>query len=682
MNRDNVISNLENNQIRSLFSQAYTANIAIFAVGLLIIVAFIYAEETAYLIPFITFLFLALACRLLITYYATKSTDNNLNKFANYYVIASFFVGLDFTLFNIIYYDLWDYELRNFLTVLSLGIITAAVGSLSVWLKSYLAFSLPQILSLVAVFVLNESYFVAFTVIIFSVFMLKIAMNFNSKFKEGSLLIYENIKLISKMEDEIGFRTKAQFDLEKHHLELESIVKERTAELEDINESLNTEIGIRNGIEKQLETLAYYDDLTKLPNRTLFIENIKTSLQQSKRNESLLGVLIVDIDRFKNINDSHGHQVGDKLLISIANRLKEILRDSDVIARNGGDEFSILIENMSDAKEPYAVANKIIDMINEKFDIDGHNIHIGASVGAAMYPLDSDDVYDLIKMADTAMYEAKKLGLNNFQFYSSAMSDEITDRLILENSLHTAQDNNEFFLVYQPQVNALTQETIGFEALIRWNSPVFGVISPFKFIPILEETGLIYSVGEWVILEVIKFIKAGKSYNKKVSINLSALQCGVTNYSSKIKKIIIDSEIDPKLLEFEITETVLIREFSQTEMFLTDIHNLCCTIALDDFGTGYTSFSYLTKLPIDIIKIDRSLITDIHNNKNLQDIVRAIVTMSESLNISNVFEGVETTNELHAVKELNGLIIQGYFYSKPLEEYQVLEWFNNDVKSS
>ena len=644
--------------------------------GFLVAAAFIYAGEKDYLLLFVSILIISVGVRVLLTYYVNKNLGIDLEKFARYYVIACLFLGLNFSFFTLVHYGVEDNELRIFMTIINFGLITAAIATLAVWMKAYIAFALPQIFALFAVYVLKDNLFVALSTIIFSALMLKVAKNFNTKFKESRLLIDENINLISGMEKEIQDRKKAQLDLENHKTKLEEMIQERTKELEDINFDLESQIEIRQAAEKKLEFLAYNDELTSLPNRTLFIEKVKSALSQAKRNESLLSVLFIDLDRFKNINDSHGHDVGDKLLKEISNRLKKTLRDSDTIARNGGDEFSILIENMEDIREPFVVANKIIVSMNEKFEIEGHNVHIGASVGIAVYPLDGDDALELLKLADTAMYEAKKEGGNNLQFYSSSMSNQIADRLMLETALHSALKNDEFFLVYQPQVNARTKETEGFEALIRWNSPVFGLISPAIFIPILEETGLIYPVGEWIILEVLNFIKEGKSNNVKVSINLSALQCGVANYSNKIKEFIDNAGIDPKLVEFEVTESLLINDFSSTEMFLTDISRLGCTIALDDFGTGYTSFSYLTKLPIDIIKVDRSLITDIHENKNLQDIVKAIITMSESLNIENVFEGIETKDELDTIKEISDeVIIQGFYFSKPLDSDGVSEWF-------
>ena len=660
-----------------MFSQAYLANAAVFATGLLVYVVFYYVEQGVFVSWFFSMLCIAIAVRVITTIEVNKVDKNkDLTKYAHIYVLGSLLIGIDFALLTLHLYDLKIFELRFLILLVNLGLITSAIISLSVWMRAYLAFSTPQLIALIISFILNESTSVAIIIIVFSIFMLTVARNFNLKFKEGQLLIEENNKLITEMEKEIHGREQAQIELENYQQKLEGLVDERTFELNAINDDLMTQMELRRSIEEELEHLAYYDELTGLPNRSLFIENLKKSLTLAKRNESLLGVLFVDLDRFKNINDSHGHHIGDSLLKNVAERLADILRDSDTIARNGGDEFVILLENMKDVREPFVVANKIIKLMNTKFHIEGHDIHIGASVGISLYPLDGNKALDLLKMSDTAMYEAKKIGRNNFQFYSSAMSHQITDRLKLENALRVALDNNEFFLVFQPQVNALTQQTSGFEALLRWNSPEFGFVSPIEFIPILEETGLIYPVGEWIILEAFKFIKSGKSQNAKVSINLSALQCSVNNFSAQIKTFISEVDIDPSLVEFEITETLLINDFSQTEMFLSDISKLGCTIALDDFGTGYTSFAYLTKLPIDIIKIDRSLITDIHLNKNLKDIVRAIVTMSESLGIQNIFEGVETEEELEVIKAINGKIIQGYLFSKPLELSQIDNWFD------
>ena len=643
--------------------------------------AFIFYGQSSGVSWFFTCLFILIITRILITKSYRSNHKDNYKKFITNYVIASLLLGMTLGLLSLFYYDLSINELRLFLTIVNLSLIVAAIGTLSAWMPAYIGFSVPQLISVFLVYILNENYFVTVSVIVFSWFMIKIALNFNQRFKQSLLLIDENLSLVDKMNQEIEMRKSVQQQLESNQVELEHLVQKKSSELKESHFSLKDEIDKRTIVEEKLEYIAYYDELTGLPNRRLLIENLKNSLARAKRNKSLLGVLFIDLDRFKNINESHGHHIGDKLIQSVAERLRLVLRDSDTIARNSGDEFVVFMENMMDVNEAFIVSKKIISEINKQFMLDEHEVHISASIGISLFPLDGDDALELLKLSDTAMHASKNEGRNNFQFYSNSMSVQVKNRLNIENALRMALSNNEFYVVYQPQVNILTQQTSGFEALLRWDNPELGLVSPIEFIPVLEETGLIYDVGEWVILEVMKFIKSGLPNDTKISINLSALQCGVSDYSKHIKNLINAANVDPALIEFEITETLLINDFRQTEMFLTDIHDLGCTIALDDFGIGYTSFTYITKLPIDIIKIDRSLITGIENNKNLQDVVRAIVTMSNSLGIENVFEGVETSEELAMVDSLHGKIIQGYLFSKPLKQADVALWLGAAVQN-
>jgi len=643
--------------------------------------AFIFYGQSSGISWFFTCLLILIITRILITKSYRSNHKDNYKKFITNYVIASLLLGMTLGLLSLFYYDLSINELRLFLTIVNLSLIVAAIGTLSAWMPAYIGFSVPQLISVFLVYILNENYFVTVSVIVFSWFMIKIALNFNQRFKQSLLLIDENLSLVDKMNQEIEMRKSVQQQLESNQVELEHLVQKKSSELKESHFSLKDEIDKRTIVEEKLEYIAYYDELTGLPNRRLLIENLKNSLARAKRNKSLLGVLFIDLDRFKNINESHGHHIGDKLIQSVAERLRLILRDSDTIARNSGDEFVVFMENMMDVNEAFIVSKKIISEINKQFMLDEHEVHISASIGISLFPLDGDDALELLKLSDTAMHASKNEGRNNFQFYSNSMSVQVKNRLNIENALRMALSNNEFYVVYQPQVNILTQQTSGFEALLRWDNPELGLVSPIEFIPVLEETGLIYDVGEWVILEVMKFIKSGLPNDTKISINLSALQCGVSDYSKHIKNLINAANVDPALIEFEITETLLINDFRQTEMFLTDIHDLGCTIALDDFGIGYTSFTYITKLPIDIIKIDRSLITGIENNKNLQDVVRAIVTMSNSLGIENVFEGVETSEELAMVDSLHGKIIQGYLFSKPLKQADVALWLGAAVQN-
>lgn len=637
--------------------------------------AFGYYGETGYMLWFFAFHLLLLAARQKLSSLFKQASEVDYRSFINAYVVIVFLLGCNWAVLNLAYYDIANEELKTFLPFISVALVSAGIGALSSWMPAYYGFSLPLMTSLVIVFILNSNFFVAFGLIPFALFINFVAVSANTRFKESRLLALDNIELIDRMYEEIDRTEDAKKKLEDYKNELESLVEERTSALSEANKDLQEQIEQRSRVEKDLEHLAYYDVLTGLPNRSLLIERLKQAVSVAKRQQSLFSVLFIDLDRFKAINDSLGHDFGDRLLTLVADRLKNLLRESDTVARNGGDEFVVLIENMSDVREAFVVAEKIIGAMSEIFTIDSHEIHIGASVGVSLYPLDGQNALELLKMSDTAMYSAKERGTNQFEFYSSHMSSQIKDRLAIETALRSAEKNNELFMVYQPQVDLTSQKTTGFEALIRWKNPKLGFVPPDKFIPVLEETGLIYQIGEWIIREVFEFINQGYSQGCKVSINLSALQCSSFQFTSVIEKYLEQYAVEAAQVEFEITESVLINDFKKTEKFLNRIHELGCTIALDDFGTGYTSFSYLTRLAIDVIKIDRSMVTDIDQRQNLEDIVRAMITMSQSLRIENVFEGVETEAELQKIRELGGRIIQGYYYSQPLEASDVGNWF-------
>jgi predicted signal transduction protein with EAL and GGDEF domain len=350
------------------------------------------------------------------------------------------------------------------------------------------------------------------------------------------------------------------------------------------------------------------------------------------------------------------------------------LRNNDTISRNGGDEFVVVLDELHDTNEVIHVAKKIIECLTETFVIQSHKIHLGVSVGISIYPLDGETPLVLLRNSDTAMYRAKKEGGNQFQFYDESMSIQLRHRLELEHELHGALADDEFELLYQPQISCLTGVTTGFEALLRWNNKKYGEIQPNQFVPLLEETGLIYSVGEWVVSNVVDFIGNNHIKGVNVSINLSALQCNDLDFFNYVKNNIAQSSIEPSQIEFEITESLLINDFDKTRQLLDKMHSIGCTIALDDFGTGYTSMNYLARLPIDIIKVDKTLVREIDVNNNLRSIVRAIVTMSQGLGISNIFEGVETMAELAAIKNMGGEVIQGFLFSKPLNADEAVKW--------
>jgi len=608
------------------------------------------------------------------------SNKHALRKYLYTHIFLTLIIGCIWAIYEFMQHQPSDESLRNIVYLINFGLIAGSITTLSTYKGAYLAYMLPQAIAIFSVFVIQEteiSYYMAFAFFVFMALMITTSFNINRGHKKEIELIFNNKQLINDLNIEIGSREAAQLELENSKHELENKVRERTKELSDINLNLEKVISKKEKAEQSLQYLAYHDELTGLPNKNLLVDRINQSIKRSSRNEQEMAILFLDLDRFKNINDSLGHIVGDKLLQEVSARLYNSLRSHDTISRNGGDEFVVVLERLKNTNEAIHVAQKVIKCLTDTFEIYSHKIHIGASVGISIYPVDGDNPLILLRNADTAMYRAKQAGGNQLQFYDKSMSNQLRDRLDLENELHTALENNEFYMVYQPQISCITGITTGFESLIRWKNKKHGEISPDRFIPLLEETGLIYSVGKWVVSQVIEFISLHKANNVNFSINLSALQCDDISFVDFLRDEITRTGIDPKKIEFEITESLLIKDFNKTKLFLNELHSVGCSIALDDFGTGYTSMHYLARLHIDIIKIDKSLVRNIDENNNLKNIVKAIVKMSKSLGIKNIFEGIETNAELSIIKKMHGDIIQGFLFSKPLSANETNKWLNS-----
>jgi diguanylate cyclase (GGDEF)-like protein len=632
---------------------------------------------------YVAYLSLAIAVLSLLRIAATEfyfKSKNKLSFYLNTHIFFTFAIGVCWGLFAYmqIYSD--DETLRNLVFLVNFGLIAASVATLSAWAMAYLVYMLPQSIAIFYVFMTVDSghnLYMVLAYLIFTTVMILTSLEVNRSHKKEIQLKLNNRRLIKDLNKEIDAREKVQNELEQNKYELEVKVQERTRDLVDINADLERVIDKKEQAEQTLQYLAYNDELTGLPNRNTLVDRIGQSIKKSSRENHKLAILFLDLDRFKNVNDSLGHAVGDDLLQQVASRLHTTLRNNDTISRNGGDEFVVVMEELNDTNEVIHVAKKIINCLTETFSIQSHNIHLGVSVGISIYPTDGEVPLKLLRNADTAMYRAKKAGGNQFQFYDESMSRQLRHRLELEHKLHDALADNEFSLLYQPQISCLTGVTTGFEALLRWNNKEYGEIQPNQFVPLLEETGLIYSVGEWVISQVIDFISKNKIKDTTFSINLSALQCNDLTFVKYVKSMLENSGIDPSQIEFEITESLLIKDFDKTKLLLDEMHSIGCTIALDDFGTGYTSMNYLARLPVDIIKVDKALVQDIDVNNNLRSIVMAIVTMSEGLGIRNIFEGVETMAELAVIKKMGGEVIQGFLFSKPLCADDAVKWIDS-----
>lgn len=657
-------------QVEPLFKATMSGGLAnIFCAGLVLLFLNNSPQESNAIILSVSIIFLSVI-RIFIAKHYLKYGTLKLEKYIHLHVFFTFLIGVVWGVFAYmqLYFD--DESLRSLVILINFGLIAASIATLSTWMFAYLAYMLPQSIAIFYIFVNIDSEYhlqMAGAFCIFTGIMIDTSIRFNRR------LITE-LQLIADLNNEIEIREKVQDELVQSKQGLEIKINERTKELVDANAHLEKVIDKKEEAEKSLQYLAYHDELTGLPNKNLLVDRIDQSIRTSSRESQKMAILFLDLDRFKNINDSLGHNIGDILIQEVSSRLHGILRSVDTVSRNGGDEFVVVLERLKNSNEAVYVAKKIIDCLTDSFDIHSHKIHIGASIGISIYPTDGAAPLILLRNADTAMYRAKQAGGNQLQFYDKSMSNQLRDRLELESELHTALVNNEFYMVYQPQINCSTGETTGFESLIRWNNSQYGEINPERFVPLLEETGLIYSVGEWVVTEVIEFVRQHHDSDVTYAINLSVLQFNNYQFIEFVKNEIEKSGINPSQIEFEITESLLINDFDKTKNFLNELHSLGCAIALDDFGTGYTSMNYLARLPIDVIKIDKSLVRNINTNKNLKSIVTAIVTMSKSLGMRNIFEGIETKEELSVVQALKGNIIQGYIFSKPLLAKDVDLW--------
>ena len=433
--------------------------------------------------------------------------------------------------------------------------------------------------------------------------------------------------------------------------------------------------------EEQIRYLAFYDGLTGLANRELFRDRLNKALAAESRHNGLMALLFLDLDRFKRINDTLGHHVGDLLLKGVADRLNLCLRKADSVARFteedlevcvsrlGGDEFIVLLTALESPKDAVCVAQRIIELISQPQNLQGHEVYVTTSIGISLFPLDGQDADTLVKNADAAMYEAKSKGRNNFQFYKESLNAATSERIKLENDLRKALKRNEFLLHYQPQVELESGWIVGVEALVRWNNPARGMVSPRDFIPAAEESGLIISLTEWVIMEACKQNRAWQRAGLpllRVAVNISGHQFSQQHVAETVQRCLEASGLDAKYLEVELTESTLMENKDIAKSILERLKEMGLTIAIDDFGTGYSSLAYLKSFPIDILKIDRSFINDIITDPNDAAITRAIVAMAHGLELKVVAEGVETEEQLKFLQAIGCNQYQGFLFSRPL----------------
>jgi diguanylate cyclase (GGDEF)-like protein/PAS domain S-box-containing protein len=470
--------------------------------------------------------------------------------------------------------------------------------------------------------------------------------------------------------DDVTARREAAESVRRARDELEVRVLERTAELAGANALLEAEIVERRQAEARVHHMAYHDNLTGLPNRALLSDRLDRAMMTAERTDRKLAVMFIDLDRFKTINDSLGHQTGDHLLKEVAGRLCRAVRASDTVARLGGDEFVVLVPGIRNADECNRVAEKIIDALASPFPFEGRLLHITPSIGICVYPDDGGDVETLMRHADAAMYHAKASGRNNHQFFTERMNQAAALHFELESSLRGALANEEFELFYQPIMDIGTRQVHTMEVLLRWRRPEHGLILPDHFIPILEENGLVVPVGEWVIRRACEQSMAWRQMGLQpvpLAVNLSPRQFMNRGLIDSIRRILDETGIDPSLIEFEITETALMQHGEQTLEILGQINAMGIRLSIDDFGTGYSSLAYLKRFPVRKLKIDRAFIKDLEGSAEDRAIVCAIIALSNSLQLSVVAEGVETEGQFEILLQNGCQFAQGYLFSQPTD---------------
>lgn len=492
---------------------------------------------------------------------------------------------------------------------------------------------------------------------------------------------FEMMEVLSRIENHIQIRA-ARTKLKQLNTELEQRVAERTSELTIAKEALEQENLERRKAQATLERMAWHDPLTDLPNRLWLMGKLQALIEHSKQNTAhQFAVLFLDCDRFKIVNDSLGHMIGDKLLVEIAHRLSSCLPTKASIARFGGDEFILVLEEIDDLDDAKQLAVQLQEALAAPFSIERHEMYVSASIGIVLGSSSVDHPEDLVRDADIAMYRAKALGRSGYYVFNTNLYNNAQKRLQLETDLRRAVERQEFFLQYQPIVSLKSGKIEGFEALVRWNHPKQGLISPLDFISVAEETGLILFLGQWVLAESCRQFQAWKAeieanaigecsaeiFSLKISVNLSAKQFSQPGLIDMIDKIFEDTDFKSSNLNLEITESVLMDDPESNSLILDALKDRHIQLAIDDFGTGYSSLSYLHRFSVDILKIDRSFVSRLGSNREGLRIIEAMTSMAQSLDITVVAEGVETMEQAAQLRQLGCEYAQGYWFAKPLD---------------
>ncbi|MBN2581826.1 MAG: EAL domain-containing protein [Planctomycetes bacterium] len=437
----------------------------------------------------------------------------------------------------------------------------------------------------------------------------------------------------------------------------------------------------QKAVAERIRLLAYYDSLTNLPNRTLLVDRLKTCLARARRTGNQVGVLFLDLDRFKNINDSLGHRAGDLLLQGVAERIRKVIRDSDTVARMGGDEFVVIVPDAAQSVDIASAAQRIAESMTRPILVDGRELTIRASIGISVFPGDGQDADALMKHADVAMYRCKANGQAAYRFFTPDMNANVLEKLTIENELRKALRENRLCLYFQPQIDARTGQLVGAEALVRWQHPQRGLLMPGHFISVAEETGLIVQLGEWILHEACRHCATWEPPEGceplSVAVNISAAQFQHQGFRQTIVQALADNNLNARRLELELTESAIVEDVAMAAACLADMKAMGVQVAIDDFGTGYSSLSALKRFPIDRLKIDRSFVSDLASNEDDAAITMAIIALARSLQLKVLAEGVETQQQLDFLWQHECYEMQGYFFARPMPAEQFAAWLQS-----
>ncbi len=662
--------------IEELFRTAMSANMMVIA-GTAMVGTFFYREIGNPLTIWIIAMLLVTSARILISKYYFIDQRNNFKNihqktWSNIYAFSSLITGAIWGLLVFLVDANSEPIMISMFYIILAAVMAGSITALTVVFSAFCLYVTPIFLALFAFsfyVTTKQALYLSVASILYYLFIIASGRLIHKRFKQNFALHIENDELITKLHDEVIQKELAQHELIDNQQRLEDTVEQRTKELSETNETLIGEINERRRVEHNLKHMAHHDALTNLPNRLLLDARLNHAIERAKRQNLHVAVMFIDLDHFKTINDSLGHDVGDQLLISVSNRLLHCVREGDTVARLGGDEFIIIIEQVQDVGDLDSLLKKIMKVTSQTITISNHDLSTSASIGISIYPDDGKNAEQLMRNADAAMYYVKENGRHKYHFYTRDLTSTAYDRVILETDLKHAIADDQILVYYQPQVSLKTKKIVSVEALVRWKHPELGILPPKQFLYIAEKTDLINDIGEAVLKEACKQIVKWKQRNlpiETVAVNIAGNQIHNSNLASTVKRILKQTNCKTEWLELEITEDFIINKTKQAIATLQKLRNLGISLAIDDFGTGYSSLSYLKQLPINKIKIDRSFVSDISNDMEDAALVQAIIAMGKSLNLKLIAEGVEHSSHEIFLSAHGCEYAQGFYYSKPV----------------